>query len=117
VGRGAGLEDRLFDNENVVVPDGSTQEVLRTLPDEIPSKVREADEKRLLGVDLEGQTKSMRLRSQTLMHSAILKYGYVVTVGRKSQSGAMKTTTSVKRTGSQPRSQSNIQLSRCNLVP
>ena len=108
---GAGLEDRLFDDQHVVVLGGSAEEVLRTLPDEIPSKVREANKERLLGVGLERQTKGMRLRSQTLMHSAILKYSYVVTIGRKSQSGAMKTTTSVKRTGSQPRSQSNIQRS------
>jgi hypothetical protein len=42
----ASLEDRLFDDENVIMLGGAAQEMLRPLPHEIPAKVRETDEER-----------------------------------------------------------------------
>jgi len=79
----ARLEERLFDDQNIVMLGGTAEQMLRTLPDEIPPQMRETDEERLVGARLERRTEGMRLRPQTLMHSAILKYRCVVTIGRK----------------------------------
>jgi hypothetical protein len=49
----ARLEDRLFDDQNIVMLDGATEEVLRTLPHEVPPKVGKTNQERLFGVGLE----------------------------------------------------------------
>jgi hypothetical protein len=53
MGRDAGLENRLLDDQDIVMFDGATEEMLRTLPDEVPSKVGKTNQERLLGVGLE----------------------------------------------------------------
>ena len=50
VRRDAGLEDRLLDHQDAVMLRGAAQEVLRTLPHEIPAQVREADQEGRSGV-------------------------------------------------------------------
>jgi hypothetical protein len=79
----AGLEDRLLDDQHVVVLGGAAEEVLRALPDEIPTKMRETDQKRLFRTGFGRRTKGIRLRHQTLMHSANLRERCVVTIGQK----------------------------------
>jgi hypothetical protein len=49
----ARLEDRLFNDQNIVMFDGATEEVLRTLPHEVPPKVGKTNQEGLFGVGLE----------------------------------------------------------------
>jgi hypothetical protein len=69
---GSGPEDRLFDDQDVVLLRGAAEKVLRPLPDEVPSKMGEADEERTSGVRLHVRTRGKRRRGRTLLHSAIL---------------------------------------------